>query len=389
MSAKEFFQIFQMTERIQRLRMQALVHRRIAVAARKRSRRLALIYLSTIGLDSRPSIPIKRAVSYGNQMPHLPEDVFQARFHISQDSFVFLLGKLSIHLARKESLIPVWKQILMSLHILTTENSLGTVGQMFGIDESTAVRIFKEFCREIQQNLQEDYMKFYPPSEQAILKVREEFESGLGLPQVYGAVDFFRIGVQNPEKPSSGIRILAATDFRGRFTYVETAFTGNKTDLFDNSPLRDYHRCNKLFYKMSTKLGDTLVPVYLAGNSHFHLQSFIMTPYQHETLNPVQENFNRILEKAQSSVGRTFSQLKQRFPRIVKCRDIQEDVLPNFVRATYILHNVLLERNDLFRSAGIETKGVHRSRNNFDEDGMGMQIRDAVANHILGRMLQR
>lgn len=169
---------------------------------------------------------------------------------------------------------------------------------------------------------------------------------------------------------------------RNKFTYVEIGQPGDNSNMFERSALKDYHKCNKLFYSMSRKLGGTSVPMFLIGDASFHLQPFLMTPFQHANLSPQELYFNSVLLKTHLSVENAFAQVKKRFPRIETCKDIQVDVIPILTKTLCIMHNILLERNDLLQESITIDTIPPITPNAIDEDGMGMTIRDEIAKDL-------
>lgn len=111
------------------------------------------------------------------------------KFHISKASFWYILDKLSFHLCKRELRdTPLWKQIAVSLYILATTDSLKSIGEMFGMERSSVIKVFLEFCYGINLIFQEEYMKGYPPTAEGISTIRNGFETASGLSQAYGAV---------------------------------------------------------------------------------------------------------------------------------------------------------------------------------------------------------
>ncbi|XP_059612270.1 putative nuclease HARBI1 [Phlebotomus argentipes] len=396
MSAEQLFQIFlrSESERIRQLRMRALIHQRISALARQRAKRLTMIYLATIArersrkhpasaLHNRSRGPI---VFLDREMPKLSEEDFVKQFHISRSSFHFILNNLSFLMSKKESLklIPVWKQIATSLYALTSTESFKTVGVIFGIDSITVSIVLLEFCSAIVQIFQEQYMKSYPPSAEGITAIRKGFEELSGLPQVYGAVGDFRVDVKiSTRNMRSPVKILAAADYRRKFTYVEVGAPSDRANLFEKSCLKDYHKCNKLFYSMSRKLVDGSVPIFLAGDASFQLQPYLMTPFQHADLSPREHDFNAALLKAHQCVEDAFAMMRQRFPRLGKCKNIAPDNLPLLVKAACIMHNILIEREDVSWDFTAAESTPVPPLVPMDEDGMGMRIRDEIANALM------
>uniref|UniRef100_A0A1B0CFI8 Putative nuclease harbi1 n=1 Tax=Lutzomyia longipalpis TaxID=7200 RepID=A0A1B0CFI8_LUTLO len=378
MSAPELLQIFLMSERIRQLRMRAIIHQRISAAARQRAKRLTLIYLATVAREreaaaSQGSQSLSSEINAfrGMEMPRLSEEEFLERFHISKGSFNFILDKLSFQLNRLK-IIPVWKQVAVSLAVLASTESFKTIGEIFGIDRGTVSKVLLEFCYGVNLILQEEFMKFYPPTAETISKNREGFEALSGLPQAYGAVGLFRIIVKTIDKKMrSSMKILAAADHRNKFTYVEVGLSDERSDVFEKSLLKDYHKCNKLFYDMSRKLGEASVPIFLVGDSNFQLQPYLITPYHNTDLSPNEVYFNAVLRKSHKCVVDAFAQAKKRFPRLEKCKNVQADRVPLLMKTICILHNILIERNDLLNESPSDEESPRLAPIAIDEDGWG------------------
>lgn len=107
-----------------------------------------------------------------------------------RDSFKRLVLKLR-NLERMDTnmrkSIPLEKRIAICLYALRSSSEYRTVANLFGVGRTTVGQIVLEFCEEIYSTLKNDYLNFYPPTQEKITEIVTGFNE-LGFPQCYGAI---------------------------------------------------------------------------------------------------------------------------------------------------------------------------------------------------------
>ena len=92
--------------------------------------------------------------------------------------------------------ISVESRIAMSLQRLRTENTLCTVGEVYGVAESTITNIVRIFCKLVRVHLQGTFVQFPNPARFRVLA--KEFEALHGIPYIIGAIDGSHIPILAP-----------------------------------------------------------------------------------------------------------------------------------------------------------------------------------------------
>jgi len=108
--------------------------------------------------------------------------LFKQHTRLFPEIFNYLCGVLSPSLSRKDTnfraSIPLRNKIVLSLNRLSSGNSLRGCAETYGIHESTASIIVREFCAEIEKQ-----------SKATLNRNAAEFQEFRGLSYVSGAVD--------------------------------------------------------------------------------------------------------------------------------------------------------------------------------------------------------
>lgn len=111
------------------------------------------------------------------------------------------------------------------------------------------------------------------------------------------------------------------------------------------------------------------------GDSAYPLKVYLLTPYKDNgRLNANQKIFNKKLSSARIAIEHTFGVLKQRFRQLFHCKIRSLKFLCHFIRATVVLHNVIIKFNDKSLSLNISTgEGLSQT---FVNDTVMSQISD-------------
>lgn len=87
---------------------------------------------------------------------------------------------------------------------------------------------------------------------------------------------------------------------------------------------------------------------HLLGDAAYSIQKFVMVPFKDNgNLTNAQVNFNICLSQARMMVERTIGLLKGRFRSLLDVLPMKRtDLIPKYICACCILHNICLIRND-------------------------------------------
>lgn len=205
-------------------------------------------------------------------------------------------------------------------------------------------------------------------------------------PPLEHAVDYYNY------KGWYSVILLAAVDYRYRFTYINIGATGRNNDsyVYENSQLKNQHDTNDIFKVNSVVMNGNRIPVMLLGDSAFRLSNYLMKPYPFSLeLAPHKQHFNYMLSKTRRCVENSFGQLKARFRRVGKGLETSIDNSKLIIRACCILHNICNEKNDKFWTVWLDELAKYQKEQPSHTTTIGNsnltpnEIRDTLAEYLL------
>jgi hypothetical protein len=173
--------------------------------------------------------------------------------------------------------ISVESRIAMSLQRLGTGNILCTIGEIYGVAESTISEIVRIFCKFVRAHLQGTIVQFPSPARFRVLA--QEFEALHGIPYIIGAIDGSHIPIFAHVigeddyycKKSFHLALLQGiVDTKYMFWDYEFGWAGSMHDwiLFQLTKVeRNY-------------IKDTFLPYKLIGNCAYPMQPWIYSRVQ-------------------------------------------------------------------------------------------------------------
>lgn len=114
---------------------------------------------------------------------------FKENLRMNKESFsslCSLLSCLSISETRFDALISLEKTIAIAVFALGSGLEYSKIADKFGVEKSTVSSLLMEFCKSVNEKMQENYLDKHLLTENFKEKV-EGFEK-MGLPQCAGAV---------------------------------------------------------------------------------------------------------------------------------------------------------------------------------------------------------
>ncbi|XP_052285788.1 putative nuclease HARBI1 [Dreissena polymorpha] len=268
--------------------------------------------------------------------------------------------------------LPPLISTLAALHFLATGPHHIVTAGLHGISRSSVSRAVKQFTDSVCLHLN-DFV-FFPNIENVQRTVQKQFYNIAGFPQVVGVVDGTHIRIQAPSaneddyvnrKGFHSLNVQMICDATFRFVDVVAKWPGSVHDsrIFRESAIRQRFERGEI---------DGL----LLGDSGYGCKRYLMTPYQN-TDSPCKERFNISLCRTRVVIEQAFGVLKRRFPCLHYGLRVKPDRAAKITVACVILHNIGLERQDMFsRTCEDDTDQPHVL---YEGDGSGNSYRDHIA----------
>ncbi|XP_040997353.1 protein ALP1-like [Juglans microcarpa x Juglans regia] len=324
--------------------------------------------------------------------PDYPEEEFRKYFRMGRATFDLICEELNSVIAKEDttlrSAIPVTQRVAVCLWRLATGDPLRLVSKRFGLGISTCHKLVLEVCSAIRTVLMPKYLQW--PDENALRKIKDDFESISAIPNVVGSMYTTHIPIIAPkisvaayfnkrhternQKTSYSITVQGVVDQRGVFTDVCIGWPGSMPDdqVLEQSAL--YKRAN----------GGLLKGAWIVGGSGYPLLDWVLVPYSRSNLTWPQNAFNEKIGEIQRVSKEAFERLKGRWCCLQKRTEVKLQDLPVVLGACCVLHNICELRNE---EMDPELKFELVDDEMFPEDALkspsSMKARDAIAHNIL------
>ncbi|XP_065849353.1 protein ALP1-like [Euphorbia lathyris] len=280
--------------------------------------------------------------------PDYPEEDFKQSFRMSKATFELICEELHSFIAKEDTTlrnaIPVRQRVAVCIWRLATGEPLRLVSKRFGLGISTCHKLVLEVCSAIRNVLMPKYLQW--PDEDSLNKIKNEFESISGIPNVVGSMYTTHIPIIAPkisvaayfnkkhternQKTSYSITVQGVVDPRGVFTDVCIGWPGSMPDdqVLEKSAL--YQRAN----------GGLLKDVWIVGSSGYPLMDWVLVPYTQQHLTWTQHAFNEKIAEIQKVAKDAFTRLKGRWSCLHKRTEVKLQDLPVVLGACCVLHNI-------------------------------------------------
>ncbi|KAJ1423419.1 Harbinger transposase-derived nuclease domain [Sesbania bispinosa] len=287
--------------------------------------------------------------------PEFPEEEFKKAFRMGRCTFEAICEELNSVIAKEDTslrnAIPVRQRVAVCLWRLATGDPLRVVSKRFGLGISTCHKLVLEVCTAIRTVLMPKYLQ-WPSDGVSLRKIKDEFESISGIPNVVGSMYTSHVPIIAPKmgvsayynkrhteknhKSSYSITVQGVVDQRGVFTDVCIGWPGSMPDdqVLEKSAL--YQRANE----------DLLKGVWVVGGSGYPLLDWVLVPYTQKNLTWTQHAFNEKIEEVHKVAKDAFGRLKGRWCCMRKRTEVKLQDLPVVLGACCVLHNICELRNE-------------------------------------------
>lgn len=286
--------------------------------------------------------------------PDFPDEEFKKAFRMGKETFDLICSELSSVVAKENTMlrdaVPVRQRVAVCIWRLATGEPLRLVSKKFGLGISTCHKLVLEVCSAIRNVLMPKYLRW--PDDESVRRIKEEFESISGIPNVVGsmytthipiiapkisvAAYFNRRHTERNQKTSYSITVQGVVDPRGVFTDVCIGYPGSMPDdqVLEKSTL--FQRANAGFYE----------GVWIAGGSSYPLMDWVLVPYREQHLTWPQHDFNEKIGEIHRIAKDSFARLKGRWGCLQKRTEVKLQDLPVVLGACCVLHNICEMRNE-------------------------------------------
>ncbi|KAM5566090.1 protein ALP1-like [Rosa sericea] len=286
--------------------------------------------------------------------PDFPEEEFKKAFRMGKATFDLICDELNTAIAKEDTTlrnaIPVRQRVAVCLWRLATGDPLRLVSKRFGLGISTCHKLVLEVCSAIRTVLMPKYLNW--PEDGVLRKLKDEFESNSGIPNVVGSMYTTHIPIIAPkisvaayfnkrhternQKTSYSITVQGVVNPKGVFTDVCIGWPGSMPDdqVLEKSALHQ-------------RAGNGLLKgVWIVGGSGYPLLDWVLVPYTQQHLTWTQHAFNEKIGEIQSVSKDAFARLKGRWLCLQKRTEVKLQDLPVVLGACCVLHNICELRNE-------------------------------------------
>ncbi|XP_066599956.1 putative nuclease HARBI1 [Prorops nasuta] len=314
---------------------------------------------------------------------------FKSHFRLSRHTFRFLMELLTNSLTNEigkcgRPTISAEKTLLIAVWLLATPNSFRCVADRFGVGKGTAWRCVRKVVNALYSHVHSFIT--WPTSEEA-KQTSDYVFSKYGFPNTIGAIDGTHIKIAapktNPEsyinrKGYTSIQLQVICNHELKFIHCYSGQVGSVHDMrvFRLSQIPNMCCPDKF-------PGDT----HLIGDAAYAIQKYLMVPFKDNGhLSEEQVHFNKCLSRARMMIERSIGLLKGRFRSILDTLPMKRtDIVPKYIMACCILHNICLLKNDTLEENIIvineqaeQTEGV----NTTERSQEGIQKRNAIMYYL-------
>jgi len=318
---------------------------------------------------------------------------FKRHFRLTRSTFEWLCCEI-VPLLRRNSHEPgiiglAWEQkIGASLWFLATGECFRSIGERFGMGESTVSYALRQFFDVIIAKFLAAKIIF-PNTELEINGIMSGFK-GIGkIPNVIGAIDGSHIPIKAPHlfpvdyfnrKGFYSIVLQAVVDYKKKFLDICVGWPGSTHDsrILTNSSL--YNEFTNSQNNLATN------SKYILGDGGYPNLNWLIVPYKDigRGLTHQQTYFNLKHSQTRIKVEQAFGLLKGRWRCLLHTLEVSCEIVSHIITTCCILHNICEERcdflppEDQYNDTGADVNGEA----NTNETLEGNVIRNTICDFL-------
>lgn len=320
---------------------------------------------------------------------NMPDFEFKRHFRLTRSTFEWLCCEV-IPLLRRNNNEPgiiglAWEQkIGASLWFLATGECFRSIGERFGMGESTVSYALRQFFDVIIARFLAEKIIF-SNTELEINRITNGFERIGKIPNVIGAIDGSHIPIKAPHlfpvdyfnrKGFYSIVLQAVVDYKKKFLDICVGWPGSTHDsrILTNSNL--YNKFNN----------QNNLNKYILGDGGYPNLSWLIVPYKDigRGLTHEQAYFNLKHSQTRIKVEQAFGLLKGRWRCLLHTLEVSCEIVSHIITTCCILHNICEERSDFlspedhYNDTGVNVNGEA----NTNETLEGNVIRNTICDFL-------
>ncbi|KAI4340207.1 hypothetical protein MLD38_025068 [Melastoma candidum] len=257
------------------------------------------------------------------------EEWFKHFFRLSKGTFSYICSLVREDLISRPPsgliniegrLLSVEKQVAIALRRLASGESQVSVGESFGVGQSTVSQVTWRFIEALEERGRH-HLKW--PDGKRMQEIKEKFEASCGLPNCCGVIDATHITMTLPAVQTSddwcdqvnnySMFMQGVVDDELRFLDIVTGWPGGLTvsKLLKFSGL--FRLCEsgeRLAGNVRALAGGGDAREFIVGGAAYPLLPWLITPYKNDMVKSSTSEFNRVHESVRLFAVKAFSQLK-------------------------------------------------------------------------------
>ncbi|CAA7389615.1 unnamed protein product [Spirodela intermedia] len=334
-------------------------------------------------------------------------DDFESVFKMSRKTFNYicslvkedLMGRPSSFTCLNGRVLSANDQVAVALRRLSSGESLLTVGQSFGVNQSTVSQVTWRFVEAMEER---GIHHLRWPSGKEMEAIKAKFEDIRGLPNCCGAIDATHIVMClpsvdpsnsvwiDPEKKHSMV-LQAIVDPEMRFRDIVTGWPGSMSDaiVLQSSGFFQLCETGARLNGAKTELPEgSEVREYLVGDAGYPLLPWLLTPFRGRDLPDAAAEFNKRHQATRLVSQRALARLKEMW-RIFQGEMWRPDKhrLPRIILVCCILHNIVIDLEDPARDrlplSAHHDSGYRQQHCNFS-DKAARSAREKLSQYLSG-----